>query len=67
MGKQYLVYWVIHDGDLFENHPELICATQTNITPNFDQKQLVFGQGKISKSWPEDVSVLVVCQSYFDG
>lgn len=59
MGKQYLVYWVIHDGDLFENHPELICATQTNITPNFDQKQLVFGQGKISKSWPEDVSVLV--------
>ncbi|NTV36683.1 MAG: hypothetical protein HGA53_06990 [Anaerolineaceae bacterium] len=59
MKKDYLVYWVVHDGNLFEDYPELICATKTDIDPNFDQKQLVFGRGRIGQGWPEDVLVFV--------
>lgn len=54
-----LVYWLVHDGELFEKHRELILPTRVD-RPEFDEKQLTFGRGSIRNIWPEDVKIFVI-------
>jgi hypothetical protein len=60
MNKESLVYWLVHDANLFENHPELIHSTKV-VSSKLDQRKISFGQNSVSSKWPDDVII------YIDG
>lgn len=61
MKKEYLVYHIVLNSYMFEDHPEFLFALKTEIDPNFNVYQLSFGRGKLIQDWPENVTV------YFSG
>lgn len=77
MGKNHesKVYWVVHDGNFLNAHPEYILEEKVIINPSFNDKRLNFDRGSIMKDWPDGVSIyvsgskpvdLLLCSPYID-
>lgn len=61
MKKEYLVYDIVPNSYMFEDHPEFISRIKTEINPEFDQFKVSFGRKRILEDWPKNVTV------YFSG
>jgi hypothetical protein len=53
-----LVFWLIHDGYIHDDNPELIYVPKV-VHPNFNEDLLSNGEGRLQSVWPRDISFYI--------
>lgn len=58
MKKTYYFHLLV-DGNIIENHPELIIAKTKDLGLGFDEKLLEYSQTSLLSVWPDNISVFI--------